>query len=35
MMPGPSSTDKGFPVLNTGSPTVTPARKDSKYVYCP
>ena len=25
MMPGPSSTDNGFPVLNTGSPTVTPA----------
>lgn len=24
-MPGPSSTDNGFPVLNTGSPTVTPA----------
>lgn len=25
MIPGPSSTDRGFPVLNTGSPTVTPA----------
>lgn len=24
-MPGPSSTDSGFPVLKTGSPTVTPA----------
>ena len=22
--PGPSSTDKGLPVLRTGSPTVTP-----------
>ncbi len=25
MMPGPSSTDNGFPVRKTGSPTVTPA----------
>lgn len=24
-IPGPNSTDSGFPVLNTGSPTVTPA----------
>jgi hypothetical protein len=23
--PGPSSTDKGFPVRSTGSPTITPA----------
>lgn len=23
-LPGPSSTDKGFPDLNTGSPTVKP-----------
>lgn len=26
-VPGPSSTDRGFPVLSTGSPTVTPAVK--------
>lgn len=25
-IPGPSSTDNGFPVLRTGSPTVTPAK---------
>ncbi len=25
MIPGPSSTDNGFPVRNTGSPTVKPA----------
>lgn len=25
IIPGPSSTDSGFPVLSTGSPTVTPA----------
>ena len=25
MIPGPSSTDSGFPVRRTGSPTVTPA----------
>lgn len=25
ILPGPSSTDKGFPVLKTGSPTETPA----------
>lgn len=24
-MPGPSSTERGFPVLSTGSPTDTPA----------
>lgn len=24
-IPGPSSTESGFPVLSTGSPTVTPA----------
>lgn len=24
-IPGPSSTDRGLPVRNTGSPTVTPA----------
>jgi len=24
-LPGPSSTERGFPVLSTGSPTVTPA----------
>jgi len=23
-MPGPNSTESGFPVLETGSPTVTP-----------
>lgn len=27
MIPGPNSTDNGFPVRKTGSPTVTPARK--------
>ena len=25
ILPGPSSTERGFPVLSTGSPTVTPA----------
>jgi len=25
IIPGPSSTDRGLPVLRTGSPTVTPA----------
>lgn len=25
ILPGPSSTERGFPVLRTGSPTVTPA----------
>ena len=28
MIPGPSSTDKGLPVLSTGSPTVTPADQE-------
>ena len=34
-IPGPSSTDKGLPVLSTGSPTVTPADHEVKdhYVY--
>ena len=27
IIPGPNSTDKGLPVLKTGSPTVTPAKK--------
>lgn len=26
IMPGPSSTDRGFPVRSTGSPTETPAK---------
>lgn len=26
ILPGPSSTERGFPVLKTGSPTVKPAK---------
>ena len=32
MIPGPSSTDNGLPVLNTGSPMVTPAVHDNTYI---
>ena len=30
IIPGPSSTDKGFPVLHTGSPTWQPAKRRLK-----
>ena len=30
MIPGPSSTERGLPVLSTGSPIVTPARTQSR-----
>ena len=29
-LPGPSSTERGLPVRNTGSPTVRPANKEEK-----
>jgi len=34
-MPGPNSTESGFPVRKTGSPIVTAAKKNIFLNFCP